>query len=59
MTRHLENLVSQLRALNRRIANCRAVSRQEDLKVLKRMRLRLKDRIAAFERRKPGGPSPA
>ncbi len=37
------------RRLNRVIDNCRAANRQEDMKLLKRIRLRLKDRIAALQ----------
>lgn len=46
----IDDLQKQHRQLNRRIDNCRAGSRQEDLKLLKRMRLKIKDRLAALIR---------
>ncbi len=42
----LDNLKKRHRRLNRLIDNCRARSRQEDMKLLKRLRLRIKDEIA-------------
>lgn len=48
----MEHLIGDLkqrhRQLNRRIDNCRAHGRQDELKLLKRMRLRIKDRLAAL-----------
>lgn len=47
---YLESLRKRHRHLNRLIDNCRAASRQEEMKPLKRMRLRLKDRIESLQR---------
>jgi|TARA_R100000049_G_C1947260_1_gene92917 hypothetical protein len=44
----LDNLRQRHRALDRLIDTTRALARQEDVKRLKRLRLRLKDRIAAL-----------
>jgi hypothetical protein len=51
MTDRLEDFRRCHRRLNRVIDGCRAASRQEEMKVLKRVRLRLNDRIAALQRR--------
>jgi len=51
MTDRLEDFHRRHRRLNRVIDGCRAASRQEEMKVLKRVRLRLNDRIAALQRR--------
>lgn len=50
MSSHLEYLVRRHRQLNRLIDNCRSAARQEEMKTLKRLRLRIKDRIAQFRR---------
>ncbi|MEL7720939.1 DUF465 domain-containing protein [Citromicrobium bathyomarinum] len=44
----LDNLRQRHRALDRLIDTTRALARQEEVKRLKRLRLRLKDRIAAL-----------
>ena len=44
----LDNLRQRPRALDRLIDTTRALARQEEVKRLKRLRLRLKDRIAAL-----------
>ena len=46
MNSHLERLQQEHRRLNRMIDNCRNAARQNELKALKRLRLKLKDRIA-------------
>lgn len=46
MNRHLERLLQEHRRLNRMIDNCRNAAGQNELKALKRLRLKLKDRIA-------------
>lgn len=46
MSSHLERLQQEHRRLNRMIDNCRNAARQNELKALKRLRLKLKDRIA-------------
>lgn len=51
MQTHLEQLLQRHRRLDRIIDNCKAAIRQEDMKRLKRLRLRLKDRIAAIRNR--------
>ena len=47
----LEALRQRHRRLNRLIDNCRAASRQDEMKILKRIRLRIKDRIENVQRR--------
>lgn len=47
----LDALRERHRRLDRLIDTCRAAGRQEDMKLLKRLRLRLKDRIALHQRR--------
>ncbi|MEL7832215.1 DUF465 domain-containing protein [Citromicrobium bathyomarinum] len=44
----LDNLRQRHRALDRLIDTTRALARQKEVKRLKRLRLRLKDRIAAL-----------
>lgn len=50
MQNYLEQLLGRHRRLDRMIDNCKAAHRQEDLKQLKRIRLRLRDRIAELRR---------
>lgn len=47
MQSYLKNLVARHRRLNRLIDNAKSYVRQEELRTLKRIRLRLKDRIVA------------
>jgi uncharacterized protein YdcH (DUF465 family) len=47
MNSYIEALVKRHRRLNRLIDNCKTAGRQEEIKVLKRIRLKLKDKIAA------------
>lgn len=49
---YLDELRKKHRRLDRLIGTCQALGRQEELKPLKRLRLRLKDRVAALERRR-------
>ncbi|AKH42439.1 hypothetical protein FHS61_000209 [Altererythrobacter atlanticus] len=51
MPDRLDALCQRHRRLNRLIDNCRAASRQEEMKMLKRIRLRLKDRIESLRTR--------
>ena len=51
---YLHKLVREHRALNRRIDTTKTVGAREDIKVLKRRRLRLKDKIAALQHRYHG-----
>lgn len=53
MKDRLDSLRHRHRRLDRLIDNCRAASRQEEMKILKRIRLRLKDRIASVQRHTP------
>lgn len=46
----LERLRNEHRRLNRLIDTCRAAARQDEMKELKRWRLRLKDRITQLQR---------
>lgn len=55
MRNYLDRLLRQHCRRDRLIDNCRAVGRQEELKSLKRLRLRLKDRIFAIRREQPAG----
>lgn len=56
MDSRLRMLQERHRELNRRIDTSRAAGWQKELAVLKRLRLRLKDRIAALARRgRPAG----
>ncbi|WP_374614775.1 YdcH family protein [Sphingorhabdus sp.] len=50
MNSYLERLQQEHRRLNRRIDNCRNAVRQNEMKALKRLRLKLKDKIAQFQR---------
>lgn len=50
MNAQLTHLHRRHRHLNRLIDNCRAALRQDELKALKRLRLRIRDRIAALQR---------
>ncbi len=50
MNRYLERLRQEHRRLNRIIDNCRDGARQNEMKLLKRLRLRIKDRIARLQR---------
>ncbi len=49
MKLRIELLKSRHRRIDRLIDNCRAATRQEDMKVLKRIRLRLQDEISALQ----------
>ncbi len=49
MNPHIERLKSEHRRLNRMIDTCRSVARQGEMKALKRLRLRIKDRIASLQ----------
>ncbi|MBK6299477.1 MAG: YdcH family protein [Sphingomonadales bacterium] len=50
MNRYFVRLQQEHRRLNRLIDNCRNGARQNDMKTLKRLRLRLKDEIARLQR---------
>lgn len=50
MKLYLERLQHEHRRLNRLIDNCRNAARQNEMKALKRLRLKLKDRIAQLQR---------
>jgi uncharacterized protein YdcH (DUF465 family) len=50
MNRYLERLQLEHRRLNRVIDNCRSSVRQNEMKTLKRLRLKIKDRIAQLQR---------
>lgn len=50
MKQRLDNLRQRHRRIDRLIDNCRAASRREEMKILKRIRLRLKDKIASLQR---------
>lgn len=50
MKRYLDRLKQEHRRLNRLIDNCRSVARQNEMKALKRLRLRIKDRITQLQR---------
>ncbi|SIO08910.1 Protein of unknown function [Parasphingorhabdus marina DSM 22363] len=47
MNNYLNKLYQRHRRLNRLIDNCKAASRQQELRQLKKIRLRIKDEIAA------------
>ena len=49
MNPHIERLQSEHRRLNRMIDTCRSAARQGEMKALKRLRLRIKDRIARLQ----------
>lgn len=50
MNRYLDRLQQEHRRLNRLIDNCRSAARQSEMKALKRLRLKIKDRIAQLRR---------
>ena len=50
MKPYLKKLMSEHRMVNRIIDNAKAFGRQNEVKQLKRVRLNLKDRIAALQR---------
>lgn len=49
MNRYLERLQQEHRRLNRLIDNCRSTVRQNEMKALKRVRLKIKDRITQLQ----------
>lgn len=51
MENYLETLKHRHRRLNRLIDNCKAAGRQQEMQQLKRIRLHIKDQIAAIQRR--------
>jgi len=51
MKNHLDKLRLRHRRIDRLIDTSKAVGKQEEIKVLKRIRLRLKDQIAALQQR--------
>lgn len=54
MKNYLDKLQQQHRRLNRIIDNCKTAGRQHEMQQLKRVRLRIKDKIAvATSRLKP------
>ncbi|MGV3554804.1 MAG: DUF465 domain-containing protein [Croceibacterium sp.] len=56
MKSYLEELRRRHRRLDRLIDGCRAPGQQDELKQLKRLRLLLKDKMAAIERRRRPAP---
>lgn len=50
MKRYLDRLQKEHRRLNRLIDNCRSAARQNEMKTLKRLRLKIKDRITQLQR---------
>lgn len=50
MKNYLDRLQQEHRRLNRLIDNCRNVARQNEMKVLKRLRLKIKDKISQLQR---------
>jgi hypothetical protein len=50
MQNYLETLKLKHRRLNRLIDNCKAHGRQQEMRQLKRLRLLIKDKIAAAQR---------
>ena len=50
MKPYLRKLLREHRALNRLIDTTKAVGASEDIKAMKRLRLRLKDQIVALQR---------
>lgn len=50
MNRYLDRFQQEHRRLNRLIDNCRSATRQNELKALKKFRLKIKDRIAQLQR---------
>lgn len=51
MNNHLNKLRLRHRRIDRLIDTSKAFGKQEEIKVLKRIRLKLKDQIAAIQRR--------
>jgi len=51
MQNYLETLKLKHRKLNRLIDNCKAAGRQQEMQQMKRLRLRIKDKMAALQRR--------
>jgi uncharacterized protein YdcH (DUF465 family) len=51
MNPYLERLLLEHRRLNRLIDTCRNAARQNEMKALKRLRLKLKDKIVRFQSR--------
>ncbi len=49
MKHYLEDLQRRHRRLNRLIDNCKAAGRQSEMQELKRIRLRIKDKITAIQ----------
>ncbi len=52
MQGYLMSLIARHRRLDRLIDNAKSYDRQEELRTLKRIRLRLKDQIAAIKRQR-------
>lgn len=50
MQNYLETLKLKHRKLNRLIDNCKAAGRQQEMQQMKRLRLRIKDKMAALQR---------
>ena len=50
MKNYLQTLKLKHRRLNRLIDNCKAAGRQQEMQQLKRIRLQIKDKIAATQR---------
>jgi uncharacterized protein YdcH (DUF465 family) len=50
MKRYLDRLQQEHRRLNRLIDNCRSAARQNEMTALKRLRLKIRDRIAQLQR---------
>lgn len=50
MKNYLETLKQKHRRLNRLIDNCKVAGRQQEMQQLKRIRLLIKDKIAATQR---------
>lgn len=50
MKNYLETLKQKHRRMNRLIDNCKAAGRQHEMQQLKRIRLQIKDKIAATQR---------
>ena len=49
MNPYLARLQKEHRRLNRIIDNCRSAARQNEMKTIKRLRLRIKDQIARLQ----------
>lgn len=56
MIERLQHLQQEHRRLNRLIDNCRNPIRQSELTQLKRLRLRIKDKIAQMQRKSVPNP---